>query len=443
MHKRTTHVEYTPKYEPTSPKKRVAAYARVSTEKDEATHSLSAQISYFNSLIATRPDWELVEIFADQGLTGTKENRPEFQRMLTACRESKIDIILAKSITRFARNTVTLLETIRELKGLGIDVYFEEQRLHTLSAIGELMLTVLAAHAQEESRIASENQKWRIRRKYEQGEPINGNALGYRLVDGTFWIDEAEEQTVKRIFSMYLSGMGRTAIAKALNREGVPTRLNKTAWHPCSLHAILTNEKYQGDLKLQKTYSADYLSKKQKHNHGERPIFTVMDAHDPIISREMFARVQEERQRRAKKFDPHVTMERHPFSSLIRCGKCKHHYRRRTANASSKYAHPAWICGTYMMFGKEACDAQQIPEAVLNAETCKILATEEIDEKMLREHIVEIIIPEKNVMIYCFQDGSEQRVEWKNHSRRDSWTPEMKERARQQMKKRWEEKKKC
>lgn len=240
MHERSIHVEYTPDFEQMTRKKRVAAYARVSTNKDEAIHSLSAQISYFNNLITSHSDWEFVEIFADEGFTGTKDNRPEFQRMLEACREGRIDMILAKSITRFARNTVTLLETARELKALNIDIYFEEERLHTISAKGELLLSVFAARAQEESRSASENQKWRIRKKYEKGEPVNGNALGYRLVDGTFWIDEEEEQIVLRIFSMYLSGMGRTAIAKKLNEEGVSTRLGRAKWHPGSILAIIT-----------------------------------------------------------------------------------------------------------------------------------------------------------------------------------------------------------
>lgn len=443
MHKRTTHVEFTLKYEPLPPKKRVAAYARVSSEKDEATHSLSAQISYFNGLIAAHPDWEFVEIFADQGLTGTKENRPEFQRMLTACREGKIDVILAKSITRFARNTVTLLETVRELKGLGIDVYFEEQRLHTLSSIGELLLTALAAQAQEESRIASENQKWRIRRKYEKGEPVTGNALGYRLVDGTFWIDEEEEQTVKRIFCMYLSGMGRIAIAKKLNEEGVSTRLGKAKWHPSSIYTILTNEKYRGDLQLQKTYITDYISKKQEKNHGKRPVYQVRNAHDAIVDRNEFSEVQEERNRRAAKYYANPCTNRYPFTGLIRCGKCSHNFRRRIMNAGTKYAKPGWECGTYLTFGKEHCDAQQIPEDILTAETRKVLGVEELTEEILHEQIIEIVIPEKNVMIYRFRDGSEQRVEWQNRSRRDSWTPDMRERARQQTKKRLEGKKKC
>lgn len=441
MHERSTHVEYTPDFGQIMHKKRVAAYARVSTDKDEAVHSLSAQISYFNNLITSHADWEFVEIFADKGMTGTKDDRPEFQRMLMACREGKIDVILAKSITRFARNTVTLLETARELKSLNIDIYFEEERLHTLSTKGELLLSVFAARAQEESRSASENQKWRIHKKYEKGEPVNGNALGYRLVDGTFWIDEEEEQIVRRIFVMYLDGMGKLAIARKLNEEGVTTRLGKADWHPNSIDAILRNEKYQGDLQLQKTFIVDHVTKKQVKNKGERPVYQVRNAHDAIIDRATFAQVQEERERRAKKFNATASLVRYPFSSMILCGQCGHHYIRKTTHAGSKYEKHAWLCGTYDKYSTAGCTGQQIPEDILTAKTCEVLGLSGLDENIMRSRIVEIVVPEKNILIYRLKDGSEQRVEWQHRSRSRSWTPEMKERARQQTKKRWEEKK--
>lgn len=443
-HERAVSVDYRPDLKQSTRKKRVAAYARVSSDKDDALHSLSAQISYFNGLISSHTDWELVEIFADEGITGTKENRPGFQRMLTACREGKVDIVLAKSITRFARNTVILLSTVRELKQLGVDVQFEEEHLHTLSAQGELLLTILAAHAQEQSRSASENQKWRIHKKYEKGEPVNGNALGYRLVDGTFWIDEEEEQTVLRIFSMYLSGMGRTAIAKKLNEEGVPTRLNKSIWYPSSIRTILTNEKYQGDLRLQKKYVIDHLSKKMVTNHGERPMYEVKDAHDAIIDRETFSAVQDDIARRSSQQHDTTHKPKYPFTGLIKCGLCQHPYRRRFSNAGTKYAVPVWFCDYAMTFGKNECSAQQIPEDILADKTCEVLGLKELDERILRDKVAEIIIPGRFVLIYRLTDGTEKQVEWKHHSRREAWTPEMKARASEQMKKRWkEEKKKC
>lgn len=205
-------------------RKRVASYARVSGGKDAQLHSLSTQISYYNNYIGSRGDWMLAGIYADETLTGTKENRPEFQKLLSDCRAGKIDMVITKSITRFARNTVTLLATVRELKALEIDVFFEKENIHTLSADGELMLTLLASFAQEESRSVSENQKWRIRKKFEQGFTVTGYMLGYRLKNGTLEIVPEEAEIVRQIFTDFLSGMGKTTIAKKLNRLNVPTK---------------------------------------------------------------------------------------------------------------------------------------------------------------------------------------------------------------------------
>ena len=175
MHERKTLQEYSLNLDDMTRKKRVCAYARVSGDRDEAFHSLSAQVSYYQKIIADHPDWEFVEVFSDRGITGTKDKREGFQAMLTACREGRVDIVLAKSITRFARNTVILLETVRELKKLGIDIHFEEEHIETLSSKGEFLISILAARAQEESRSASENQLWRIKKSYEKGIPVTGN----------------------------------------------------------------------------------------------------------------------------------------------------------------------------------------------------------------------------------------------------------------------------
>ena len=188
-------------------RKRVAAYARVSSGKDAQLHSLSAQISYYNNYIGSRGDWELAGIYADEAMTGTKENRPQFQKLLSDCRAGKIDMVIVKSITRLARNTVTLLETARELKALEIDVFFEKENIHTLSTDGELMLTLLASFAQEESRSASENVKWRIRKNFERGIPTGGGLFGYRFKDGMLQVVPEEAEIVKQIFNNFLSGM--------------------------------------------------------------------------------------------------------------------------------------------------------------------------------------------------------------------------------------------
>ena len=184
--------------------KRVAAYARVSSDKDAAVHSLSSQISYYNEYISNHVGWEFVGVYADEGITGTKDNRPEFVRMLEDCRKGKIDLVITKSITRFARNTVVLLDTIRELKLLEIDVFFEKENMHSISKNGELMLTLLAMYAEEESRSASENQKWRIRKMFEEGRPNTGRMLGYYLKDGQLTIIPEEAEVVRMIFKDYL-----------------------------------------------------------------------------------------------------------------------------------------------------------------------------------------------------------------------------------------------
>ena len=206
-------------------RKRVAAYARVSTGHAEQLHSLSAQISYYNNYIGSRGDWELVGIYTDAAVTGTKDDRPGLKRLLTDCRAQKIDMVIVKSITRLARNTVILLGTVRELKELGIYIFFEKEHIHTLSSDGELMLTLLASFAQEESRSLSENIKWAIRKKFEQGQLFGGkDMLGYHIEDGTLHIIPEEAETVKRIYSDYLSGMGIGKIAKNLNLEGVKSK---------------------------------------------------------------------------------------------------------------------------------------------------------------------------------------------------------------------------
>lgn len=221
MSGRITTVSKPPKLER---KKRVAAYARVSSGKDAMLHSLSAQVSHYSDLIQRNGDWLYAGVYADEAKTGTKDSRADFQRLIADCRAGKIDMVITKSISRFARNTVTLLQTVRDFKAWEVDIFFEEQNIHTMSADGELMLTILASYAQEESRSASENQKWRIKRNFEEGMPWNGAMLGYRLKDGRYEIVPKEAELVRRIYSDYLAGDGYLSIAKRLTEEGVPSR---------------------------------------------------------------------------------------------------------------------------------------------------------------------------------------------------------------------------
>ena len=412
-------------------RKRVAAYARVSSDKEAQLHSLSAQISYYNSYIGSREDWEFAGVYADEALTGTKDNRPEFQRMLADCQDGKIDMVITKSITRFARNTVTLLATIRELRDLGIDVYFEKENIHTLSADGELMITLLAAYAQEESYNASENQKWRIRRMFEQGRPNTGRMLGYRLKNGVLQIVPEEAEIVNMIFNDYLSGMGRNLIVKKLIRMGVPT-LSGGQWRENTLVKILTNEKYTGDMLLQKTYRLDHISKKVMVNRGEKRKYFVESSHEPIIDKETFTKVQQELARRSEKFpDTAQKAKEYLFTGLIRCGFCGKHFRRKITASGTKYAKPVWICPTFNIYGKDVCSAQQIPEKILIENASEVLGTADWDRETLLSCISEIRVPEHNLLTYVFRDGHTEEVAWQNPSRKESWSEEMKQCARE------------
>lgn len=411
-------------------RKRVAAYARVSSGKDAMLHSLSAQISYYNNYIGGRGDWELVGIYADEALTGTKTDRPQFQRLLSDCRNRKIDMVITKSLTRFARNTVTLLETVRELKLLGIDVYFEKENIHTLSSDGELMLTLLASFAQEESRSVSENQKWRIRKMFEQGRPNTGRMLGYRLKDGVLYVVPEEAEIVKMIFADFLSGMGKNAITKKLNRLNIPT-MNGGPWGESVIYDVLHNEKYTGDMLLQKTYRPNHISKRSVANHGQLPQYYVENSHEPIIDKETFMLAQQESKRRAAAFPAKLASEPYSFTGIVRCELCGKLFKRKIANASSKYAKPVWICPTFNSRGKAVCPAQQIPEYILIAKTSEVLERTDWDREGLRRDIDEIKVPGFGRLTYVFQDGRSKEVTWQNPSRKKSWTKEMKQAARE------------
>lgn len=401
-------------------KKRVAAYARVSSGKDAMLHSLSAQVSYFSDLIQHREDWMYVGVYADEALTGTKDTRPEFQRLLADCRAGKIDMIITKHISRFARNTVTLLETTRNLKALGVDVYFEEQGLHTNSGQGEMVLTLLASCAQEESRSTSENCRWRIRDKFKQGIPIAVSMLGYRFKGSDLIIVPEEAEIVRSIYQDCLSGLGRNAIMKKMNAEGLKTKQG-FAWSENSIEYILRNERYVGDLLLQKSYSPDYLTKKKHRNRGEMPRFYVRENHEPIIDRETFERVQRLLDQRAIHSCASASpTQTYPFTGKIICDQCGAHYRRKTTHGKI-----SWNCGTFLRQGKAYCHAKQIPENTLKAVTAEVLGLDDFDEDVFNAQIKELHVPAFNHIIFVFYDGHTEERVWKDRSRSESWTDDM------------------
>ena len=397
-------------------KKRVAAYARVSSGKDAMLHSLSAQVSAYSSLIQKTPGWQFVKVYADEAATGTKDSRAGFQQMLADCRAGLVDMVLCKSISRFARNTVTLLETVRELKELVVDVYFEEQNIHTMSGDGELMLTILASYAQEESRSVSENMKWRVKKNFQEGMPWNGTILGYRYKDGKYVIEPQEADTVRKIFSLFLSGKGVRSIAKTLNAKSIPTRYGNP-WSKNSIMRVLRNYSYTGNLLLQKTFREDHLTKRDAVNQGKLPQYHVAGSHEAIISMEDFLAVQKELQRRAEKYAPpeKVYTNRYSYSGLITCGCCGARYTRKVTHGG-----PVWICRTYNNQGKAACASKQIPEAVLN----------KLTENTTIKDLAAIRTEAENRLVFLYKDGTTREACWQDRSRAESWTPEMKAEAR-------------
>ena len=422
-----TKVEHSTQVQPLI--KKVAAYARVSSGKDAMLHSLSAQISYYSQLIQNHPGWLYCGVYADEALTGTKDTRENFQRLLTDCRVGKIDVIITKSISRFARNTVILLETVRELKLLGIDVYFEEQNIHTLSADGELMLAILASYAQEESRSASENQKWRIRRNFEEGKPWRWGMLGYRLVDGTYQVIPEEAELVRFLFAEYLSGKGFITIAKEMNERGQYTKQGKP-WSTFSIQKILHNYTYTGNLLLQTTYRENHITKKTVRNKGQHPMFHVVGAHEPIISLVDFEAVQKLADSKADHFKAGSEKGAYPFTGKLVCNGCGKHYRRKKTAA-----RVVWICQTFNTMGKAYCPtSKQVPEETLMATTAEALGLEEFDEHIFTATVKEIRIGENNSLCYHFRDGRKIETTWADRSRAESWTPEKKEEARKKAK---------
>lgn len=405
---------------------RVAAYARVSSGKESMLHSLSAQVSHYSNYIQNHTGWAYAGVYADEALTGTKDNRDNFQRLLEDCRAGKIDLVLTKSISRFARNTVTLLETVRELKGIGVNVYFEEQNIYTMSADGELMMTILASYAQEESRSASENQKWRIRANFEAGLPWNGTMMGYRLVDGVYVPQEDEAQLVRMIFWLYREeGLGLTKIAKILNEAGIRTRKG-CKWAHGSLEKLIRNYTYTGNLLLQTTFINNHIEKKKCINRGQLPMYHAEGTHEAIIPLAEFQATQAVREERAKKYS-HVPAVRQtfPFTGRLHCQCCGKNYRRKTVSRGI-----VWICSTFNVQGKAYCPkSKQIPEETLMLVTAQVMGLRAFDAEAFTQQVKEVQMGENNTLTYIFNDGRQVETTWADRSRAESWTTEMKSKA--------------
>ena len=328
------------------PRKRVAAYARVSTDSEEQLSSYEAQVEFYTRYIKGNPGWEFVDVYTDEGISGTNIRKREgFNRMVNDALSGKIDLILTKSISRFARNTVDTLTTVRTLKDHKVEVYFEKENIYTLDTKGEVMLTIMGSLAQEESRSISENVTWGKRRSMEEGKFSLAYKcfLGYEKgEDGLPRIVEHEAEIIREIYQLFLGGSTVRSIADHLTAKDIPTPAGKKKWSVSTIMSILQNEKYKGDALLQKTYTADFLTKKVKKNCGEVPQYYIENSHPAIIDAETFDLVQKEIERR----NPHrYQLHRSsPLNAKIICGECGGFYGRKVWHSNSKYRKSVWQC---------------------------------------------------------------------------------------------------
>lgn len=405
---------------------RVAAYARVSSDKDAMLHSLSSQVSYFSKMIQSHDSWKYVGVYSDEGMTGTKIKRDGFQRMIRDAKAGKIDIIVTKSLSRFARNTVDCLKTIREMKAINVDIFFEEQNIHTLSANGEFLISLLAGYAQEESRQCSENTLWRVRKNFKEGKPYGGSSmLGYKLEKGRFTVVPEEAEIVRKIFDLYLAGNGFCKIARILTNDGIKSYTGK-AWNKSTLGEIISNVTYTGNLHLQKTYRENHMTKKTMRNKGEKPLYIVEGNHEPIISQEIFDKAQEIRKVKAVGKSGKRNGPAYPFTGLIYCGECGHLFKHKV----TKY-YESWCCSQYDELGKAYCASKKIRDDVLRKACAEALGIDSFDETTFKENIRRVDAFNGNRLVFHFINEISKEVIWDNPSRRDSWTDEMKLKAKE------------
>jgi len=347
---------------------RVAAYCRVSTLLEQQEGSYEAQVSYYTEKIQQNPNWKLAGIYADDGKSATNtKKRDDFNALIEDCMAGKIDLVLTKSVSRFARNTVDSLQAIRKLREKNIGIIFEKEGINTLEGSGELLITILSSQAQEESRNLSENTRWGFERKFEKGVVMVNHKkfLGYTKDEyGELVIVPEQAQLVRRIYRLYLEGLSTQQIADTFMAEGIKTVTGNDKWHDTVIAKILQNEKYMGDVLQQKTYTIDFLTKKRVKNDGIVPQYYIEDNHEAIVPKEIFFQVQEERARRASLHKPAVTRRankekskyssKYVLSDILVCGECKHPYRRQTWSRNGVIT-PVWRCESRLASGTKNC----------------------------------------------------------------------------------------
>lgn len=350
----------------TGQKKRAVAYVRVSSASKAQLHSYEYQEQYWRSKFADDPDTELVTIYADKGISGSSVyKRPQFLVMMQDARDGKFNIIYTKSVSRFARNTVHLLEAVRELRDLGIEVVFEKEQISTMQPTIELFLTIAATIAENDLQVDSERQKWSVQRRYENGWISIGNGMyGYTMTeDNNLEIVESEAAVVRRIYEMYIGGAGCTTIAKTLNAEGI-RNWQGNEWRPNSILCIIANEKYMGDSLMGKTVIVDGIQRDNSDGrYGKR--YYMEGTHEGIVSKETWDKAQKIRQERKNEKLVGKVPPQYPFTGMIECGVCGKHYQHKVNNSGKKWRTDVWVCATQLRKSVEDCDCTRLKDSVL------------------------------------------------------------------------------
>lgn len=387
-------------------KLRVAAYCRVSTDSDEQATSYEMQVEHYTDYISKQPDWQLAGIFADDGISGTNtKKREEFNRMIAECMDGKIDMVITKSISRFARNTLDCLKYIQQLKTKNVPVFFEKENINTMDAKGEVLLTIMASLAQQESESLSKNVKLGLQFRYQNGKvQVNHNHfLGYTKDEkGNLIVEPEEAKVIRRIYREFLEGRSLLNIARGLMADGILTGGRKKKWSADGIRMILGNEKYMGDALLQKTYTVDVLTKRRVVNNGIVPQYYVEDNHEAIIPREVFMQVQDELHRRANlqaggNGRKRIYSSKYALSSRVYCGCCGDLFQRVTYKGRVK-KYISWKCATRQESGARDCKAEMISEERLQNTVIrainKVLGGKRDVLDKLRKNVSDVIIGE-------------------------------------------------
>lgn len=386
-------------------KRRVAGYARVSTDSEEQLTSYEAQVDYYTQYIKGNPDWRFVAVYTDEGISATNtKHRDGFNRMVQDALDGKIDLIVTKSVSRFARNTVDSLTTVRKLKEKGVEVYFQKENIYTLDSKGELLITIMSSLAQEESRSISENVTWGQRKRFADGKvsmPYR-HFLGYRKgADGLPEIVPEEAELVQRIYRLFMQGKTAHAIGKILTADGIPTPAGKVKWQTSTIESILQNEKYRGDARLQKKFTVDFLQKKMKVNEGEVPQYYVEGSHPAIIDPEEWDLVQAEFSRRRAFGNRYSAAS--VFSSKIFCGDCGAVYGSKVWHSTDKYRRTVWQCNDKFK-GGHRCTAPHLYEKDIKDLFLRAFGKLIAD----REHILEDIRLVQKALCDCTELDAQQ-----------------------------------